>query len=122
MSDPIHPLADPTLRLPRDDGANVLHRQLRGETAASLGKVGREIDASLAALRACDAAPDADPADRAAALHACADAVWRYFVQREACGLMRHEPVIEAYGIPRAVLARVGAAPPSTQAGRARSR
>jgi hypothetical protein len=37
-----------------------------------------------------------------------------YFVQREACGLPRHDAVIEACGIPASVLAKVGARRPSS--------
>ena len=37
------------------------------------------------------------------------EALWLYFVQREACGLMRHDAAIEAYAIPASVLAKVGA-------------
>lgn len=42
------------------------------------------------------------------------EAVWMYFVQREACGLTRHDAVIEAYAIPASVLAKVGARRPSS--------
>jgi hypothetical protein len=52
---------------------------------------------------------DASDAARETAEYACAEAVWLYFVQREACGLLRHDAVIEAYGIPTAVLSKVGA-------------
>ncbi|WP_348630558.1 DUF6665 family protein, partial [Mesorhizobium sp. M7A.F.Ca.CA.004.02.1.1] len=32
-----------------------------------------------------------------------------YFIQRELCGLRKHDAVIREYNIPRAVLARLGA-------------
>ena len=93
-----------------EDGASALRRALAGESAANLGRLGRAVEARLGELRAL--APSADPARREALLYACADAVWQYFVQREACGLVRHDAAVEAYDIPREVLARVGASPP----------
>ncbi|WP_348639918.1 DUF6665 family protein, partial [Mesorhizobium sp. M7A.F.Ca.US.001.04.1.1] len=32
-----------------------------------------------------------------------------YFIQRELCGLRKHDAVIREYNIPKAVLARLGA-------------
>ena len=60
-------------------------------------------EATLAALR------EASAEDRPAALKAAADAVWSLFVQREICGQRDQKPVIEIYGIPKDVLARLGA-------------
>lgn len=87
----------------RESGASALERALKGETAANLGRMGRAVQSALAKLRA------AAPSEREAREYACAEAVWVYFVQREACGLTRHDPVIEAYDIPASVLAKVGA-------------
>jgi hypothetical protein len=43
------------------------------------------------------------------------DADWTFSVAvREACGLTRHDAVIEAYEIPASVLAKVGARRPSS--------
>jgi hypothetical protein len=101
----------PLSRLPRTDpGASALEHLLRGEFALILGRLGREVEASLAHLETLR--ENGDLAMRTAALYSCADAVWRYLVQREVLGLTRHEPVIEFYRIPAEVLARVGAAPP----------
>ena len=83
-----------------------MQRLVAGEGAAVLGRLGRAVEAALARLRA---APDDE---REALEYACADAVWRYFVQREACGLRQHDGVIADYGIPPRVLAKVGASPP----------
>lgn len=80
-----------------------LQTELMAEKAASLGRAGRRVETTLAALR--DAAAD----DRPAALKAAADAVWSLFVQREICGQRDQKPVIEIYGIPKEVLARLGA-------------
>ena len=90
----------------REPGVAALQRALAGESALTLGRAGRAVEVALATL--AGAAPPA----REALQYACAEAVWRYFVQREACGMLRHEPVIEALGIPPEVLAKVGAARP----------
>ena len=93
----------------RESGASALQHQLMAEGAASLGRLGRAVEAALAELSALEPASDADR--REALLYACADAVWRYFVQREVCGLVNHDRVVETYAIPPEVLARVGASP-----------
>jgi hypothetical protein len=91
----------------RAAGASPLEHALNAERALTLGKLGREVEATLRTWRSLS--DSREPDRRAAALHACADAVWRYFIQREVQGLTSHEPVIEFYRIPPEVLARVGA-------------
>lgn len=83
---------------------------IRADSAAMFGKLGREVEQALAAFHA---APIENTAVYEDLLHAAADAVWRYFVVREACNLNDHTPLIEAYQIPREVLARVGSPKPS---------
>jgi hypothetical protein len=91
----------------RENGASALKRALAGEAAANLGRLGRAVERALARLR------NASNPSREETEYACAEAVWMYFVQREACGLARHDAVIEAYGIPASVLAKIGARRPS---------
>jgi hypothetical protein len=86
-----------------ESGASALERALKGESAANLGRLGRAVQAKLAALQAASAS------EREVREYACAEAVWEYFVQRESCGLVRHDAVIEAYAIPASVLSKVGA-------------
>ena len=92
----------------RESGTNALQRALTGERATNLGRLGRALEAALFELRSAPAA------EREARAYACAEAVWFYLVQREACGLVQHDQVIEMYGIPATVLAKVGAARPSS--------
>jgi hypothetical protein len=87
----------------RRPGASPIEHALAGESAANLGRLGRALERALTRLRA------ASDAARDEAEFACAEAVWMYFVQRESCGLTRHDAVIEAYEIPAAVLKKVGA-------------
>ena len=117
MSVRIPPDLSTALRL--ESGDSVLRHELLRESAANFGKLGRQIERSLARLDTLG--PDADAAARTAALYACAEAVWRFFVQREMCGLVNHDAVIECYGIPPEVLARVGARPPEDELPRERS-
>ena len=92
-----------SLRL--DTGVSILEAELHAERAAALGRLGRDLENALTTLAAMDTA---DPA-RADAVKAAAGAAWRYFVQREACGMLDHDHPIAQYAIPREVLARVGA-------------
>jgi len=80
-----------------------LQTELMAEKAASLGRAGKRVEKTLAALR------DASADDRPAALKDAADAVWALFIQRELMGQRNQKPLIEHYGIPKEVLARLGA-------------
>jgi hypothetical protein len=90
---------------------NALEHQIKKEQAAALGRAGQRVKDSLQALS------DADQRNQARytkLLYAASDAVWRYFVQREAVGINNHAVAIEEYAIPKQVLNLVGARPPST--------
>lgn len=89
---------------PMRTGIGVLDYEIAGEMASSLGRAGERVALAIAALSATG-----EGTDRAAALRAAADAVYAYFIQRELCGLRRHDDAIREYAIPRAVLARLGA-------------
>lgn len=82
---------------------------LKKERASSLGFAGKRVQDALAALRN---AGEKDARTQQKLLYAAADSVWRYFVQREACGIRDHETAIVEYQIPGYVLARVGARAP----------
>jgi hypothetical protein len=86
-------------------GLDVLDVEIVSEMASSLGASGRKVEAIMKTLHAWTPADG----DRARLVSGAADAVFAYFVQRELCGLKRHDDVIRAYGIPREVLARLGA-------------
>ena len=89
------------------DGAGELAHALNAERAATMGKLGRAVERTLAAFRRSEQGKDRDA--RTTAAYACAEAVWHYFVQRETMGLVDHTAVIEHYRIPDEVLAKVGA-------------
>lgn len=92
-------------RLGAEDGEAVLRYELFEEQAVSLGRAGRRVEDALARLRA----HAADDEARRELLRAASDAVWCFFVQREAMGLRDRAAVVAQYGIPREVLVRLGA-------------
>lgn len=102
-----------SLRLPQnlstelnvETGASVLDAEILAEKAAALGRAGRRVQQRLEALAAFDGPAD----ERLRLILSAADAVYGFFVQRELCGLIKHDDVVAHYGIPGEVLARVGA-------------
>ena len=93
--------------------ASALDYEIAQEMAATLGRLGRALEAALARLRAFDEAPPEDTvADRRAALVAAAGvALWNFVVQREACGLRDSAVIMREYAVPPEVRARMNAVP-----------
>ena len=89
----------------QDSGPNVLDIELLAEMAVSLGRAGRRAEEAVARLRE----HKGDAKERARLLKAAAESVQAYFIQRELCGLRRHDDAIRDYAIPREVLVRLGA-------------
>lgn len=81
---------------------NVLEYELMAERADALGRAGQRVEAALERLR--HAAED----DRDDLTDAAAAEVYGMFIQREMCGLRNGRDVIARYGIPGAVIARLG--------------
>ncbi|ESZ46768.1 hypothetical protein NKH34_03345 [Mesorhizobium sp. M1148] len=84
---------------------DALGHEILAEKAAALGRAGQRVEETLAKLRQ----NNGDEEQRPRLLKEAAAAVHAYFIQRELCGLRRHESVIREYDIPRAVLVRLGA-------------
>ena len=82
---------------------NILEYEMMAERADALGRAGLRAEAALQRLR--DAAPEADREDLT---DAAATEVYAMFIQREMCGLKNGRDVIARYGIPGAVIARLG--------------
>jgi hypothetical protein len=96
--------------------ADLLAHELAQEKATALGRLGRALEAALAALAEFDAEPasstSADRRKLRAPLVAQASlALWYFVVQREACGLRDLRAVLRDYGVPPEVAARMGAQP-----------
>ncbi|GHD11884.1 DUF6665 family protein [Tianweitania populi] len=102
-----------SLRLPSHFGSvhpgdvlfDALNTEIAGEKASSLGRAGTQ--AAKALTKLAEAGPDHP--DRPALLKAAADAVHGFFIQRELCGMRRHDGAIRDLAIPQAVLVRLGA-------------
>ena len=91
-------------RLGVETGEAVFRHELLEEQAQSLGRAGRKVETALAALAAHEGGEG-----RAALVKAAADAVWGFLVQREVMGLRDRNTIVARYGIPREVMARIGA-------------
>lgn len=96
------------LRQRLTSGFGPIEAEVMAEKASSLGYHGRQVEQAMAALRAFDEGRGSRE-ERVVLLRAAARAVWKYFVQREACGMRDHRDAIRLYGIPGEVLVRLGA-------------
>ncbi|PSH66500.1 MULTISPECIES: DUF6665 family protein [Phyllobacterium] len=90
-------------RFDQNGPPSAIDMEILAETAAALGRAGQKVERTLERLHA------AAEVDREVCLKAAAQAVHAYFIQRELCGLRNHDDPIQHYGIPRAVLVRLGA-------------
>jgi hypothetical protein len=99
----------PSLRV--DNPSAALDYELAREKASALGRMGRRLEAALAALAAFDARADEDPLRRDALVAEAGAALWNFIVQREACGLRDSTRAMRDYGVPGEVRARMGVLP-----------
>ena len=88
----------------QESALDLLGHEILAEKAAALGRTGQRVEETLKKLR-----ENREQDQRARLLKEAAAAVHAYFIQRELCGLRRHEAAIREYGIPKAVLVRLGA-------------
>jgi Family of unknown function (DUF6665) len=72
---------------------------IQGDTAAALGRAGRSLGRAVEALAEFDNRGIPRTKERRALLHAAADALWAYVVQKEAIGITDHTKVNEVYGV-----------------------
>src|SRR5207302_3504503 len=97
--------------------AELLADEFIQEKASALGRLGRALEASLAALAEFDAgrgqaSSAAEYRQMRASLVAEASiALWHFVVQREACGLRDLRYVLRDYRVPHEVAARMGVLP-----------
>jgi hypothetical protein len=89
----------------KDPLAAALDYELMAEMAYSLGQAGKRAEREIALLGAMNA----DDPRRPEILQSAAKAVHAYFIQREICGMRRHDAVIREMAIPQSVLVRLGA-------------
>lgn len=86
-----------------------LDYEIAQERAHALGRLGRALEAALAALADYDTGETERGATRALLVQDASDALWCFMVQRESCGLRDPLPVLRHYGVPAEVYARMGA-------------
>lgn len=91
-------------------GLQPIEHEILGEMASALGRAGDAAAKALAVLQdPASGAQVVGSPERDAALRAAARAVHAFFIQRELCGMRRHDDIIREMAIPRAVLVRLGA-------------
>ena len=114
-----------TVRPPRSiwtkNPAAALDYEIAQEKAATLGRLGRRLEAALEKLRAFDDVLRIDdaPAEvttetrhtRRALVDAAGHSLWLFVVQREAIGLRDTRTLMRDYRVPVEVFNRMGAAP-----------
>ena len=86
-----------------------LDYEIAQEQASALGRLGRALEAALAALADYDLATASERgAVRAQLVADAGNALWCFMVQREACGLRDPRPVLRDYRVPAEVQNRMG--------------
>ena len=89
-------------------GYATLEYEIAQEKASALGRLGRRLEAALAALVACPRTDTSDRKIRDSLVEQAGYALWLFVVQREACGLNDSAQVMQTYGVPHEVYARIG--------------
>ncbi len=89
-------------------GYAALDYEIAEERASALARLGQRLEAALAALAACPRTANSDREIRDGLVEQAGYALWLFVVQREACGLNKIDHVIQAYGVPNEVIARMG--------------
>ena len=99
---------------------NVLDYEIAQEQAAALGRLGRALEAALAALAAHDLTAAERGSDKAPGRSAvtktrerlvrdASNALWCFIIQREVCGLRDQRLILREYRVPVEVINRMGA-------------
>src|SRR3984893_13211748 len=89
-------------------GWATLEYEIAEERASALGRLGRRLEAALSALAACSPAATSERTIRDSLVEEAGYALWLFIVQREACGLNDSSHVMQTYGVPNEVYARMG--------------
>ena len=87
---------------------DALDYEIAQERAAALGRAGRTLEAALAALCEHDRNGRNTGETRRALVTDAGDALWRFIIQRECCGLRDARTVMRDYRVPQEVQNRMG--------------
>ena len=105
----------PVQKIWTDNPAAALDYELAQEKASTLGRLGRALEAALAALRDHDAQTESHSAEtrqvRGTLVAAASRALWHFIVQRESLGLRDSRQVMRDYRVPGDVQNRMGVLP-----------
>jgi hypothetical protein len=96
------------------DNATALDYEIAQEKAATLGRLGRGLEAALGALREFDTQPreaGERKQERRTLVAEAGHALWMFVVQREALGLRDSRQLMRDYGVPPEVQGRMGMLP-----------
>ncbi len=85
-------------------GYATLEYEIAQERASALGR----LEVALAALAACPWTATSERKIRDSLVEEAGYALWLFVVQREACGLNDSAQVMQNYGVPNEVYARMG--------------
>jgi hypothetical protein len=111
----VRPPRSLTAKIWTDNPAAALDYEIAQEKAATLGRLGRALEAALVALREFDALPPDQSSETAKARRALvADAsrtLWHFVIQREALGLRDSRQLMRDYRVPGEVQSLMGAFP-----------
>jgi len=86
-----------------------LDYEIAQEQASALGRLGRKLEAALAALSDHERMYGRRGAGRGRLVAAASEALWCFVIQREACGLRDTRSAIGAYRVPAEVRNAMGA-------------
>lgn len=89
-------------------GYATLQYEIAREKASALGRLGRRLEAALTALAACPRTANSDRKNRDGLVGEAGYALWLFIVPREACGLNDSAQVMQDYGVPNELYARMG--------------
>lgn len=89
-------------------GYATLTYEIAEERASALARLGQRLETALTALAAYPQTATSDRKTRKHLVEQAGYALWLLAVQREACGLNNLAHVIQVYGVPNEVQARMG--------------
>lgn len=104
---PPRPLARRNVNASSGHGFDAFSHEIMAETASALGRIGRELEEALEALRRHDATPGSNR-NREELVQEAADRAWVLFIQRDHLGLKTDHHLRSTYDIPHEVMLRVG--------------
>ena len=87
---------------------DALDYEFAQEQAVALGRAGRALEAALAALSEHDRTGRTTDETRRKLVADAGDALWRFIIQRECCGLRDSRAVMRDYRVPQEVQNRMG--------------